>query len=152
MTNASTSAEILAAFPVWKIAKTVGVDESTVRRWRQRGSIPATHVALFVSHREAERKVRRAKTNTERARNTHLRLKYKLTADDVTLILKSQSGLCLVCSQPLNGKWHIDHCHKTGKIRGLLHHGCNLVLGHAHDSISVLRGAISYLQQHGISQ
>lgn len=41
---------------------------------------------------------------------------------------------------------YIDHCHTTSKVRGLLCHSCNLVLGHSKDNISLLEKAISYLK------
>ena len=39
----------------------------------------------------------------------------------------------------------IDHCHKTGEVRGVLCSGCNLGLGHFTDSITKLENAIKYL-------
>jgi hypothetical protein len=40
---------------------------------------------------------------------------------------------------------HIDHDHKTGRIRGLLCHNCNVLLGHAHEDPAILQAAIDYL-------
>ena len=42
---------------------------------------------------------------------------------------------------------HIDHCHKTGQIRGLLCHNCNLMLGFAKDNRTILQDAIKYLEE-----
>ena len=41
----------------------------------------------------------------------------------------------------------VDHDHSTGKVRGLICNHCNLVLGHARDSIETLKNAIAYLEQ-----
>lgn len=40
----------------------------------------------------------------------------------------------------------VDHCHKTGRIRGLLCHNCNRALGLLQDDVGVLRKAIGYLK------
>lgn len=45
-------------------------------------------------------------------------------------LLKKQNGLCYLCREPINeGEAVLDHCHKTGYIRGVLHRGCNCLLG-----------------------
>lgn len=43
----------------------------------------------------------------------------------------------------------IDHCHKTGKIRGLLCFSCNIILGHVEEKQNRLQNLIDYLQKHG---
>ena len=46
------------------------------------------------------------------------------------LELASQGGLCALCSEPIEtGKAVLDHDHKTGLIRGVLHRGCNALEG-----------------------
>lgn len=54
---------------------------------------------------------------------------------------------CAICGgQPTNGRrLAIDHCHETDEIRGLLCNKCNLLIGHARDSVDILRAAIDYL-------
>ena len=42
---------------------------------------------------------------------------------------------------------HIDHCHKTGVVRGMLCGNCNFLLGHANDSPEILRKAADYLEE-----
>ena len=44
---------------------------------------------------------------------------------------------------------HLDHCHKTGKIRGLLCGSCNVGLGHFKDNVDTLYKAIQYLNENG---
>lgn len=70
-------------------------------------------------------------------------------------MLESQNGLCKICNQPSkqksnNGKsiksLAVDHCHITGKVRGLLCGDCNSMLGYAKDSINILKSAIEYLK------
>lgn len=55
------------------------------------------------------------------------RRKYGLTEADFDVLLASQGGLCAMeCGKPAI---HVDHCHETGKVRGLLCRGCNVGLG-----------------------
>jgi hypothetical protein len=42
----------------------------------------------------------------------------------------------------------VDHCHETGKIRGLLCHNCNVAIGHLGDNLSTMQNAISYLAKY----
>ena len=46
------------------------------------------------------------------------------------LELAAQGGLCALCGEPIEtGKAVLDHDHKTGRIRGVLHRGCNALEG-----------------------
>lgn len=57
-----------------------------------------------------------------------IKTRYGLTPSDVQAMLEKQGGACAICVLPLT-KHHIDHCHTTGKVRGLLCHRCNTRLG-----------------------
>jgi hypothetical protein len=83
----------------------------------------------------------------------HLLLTYGLTADQYESMKSSQGSVCAICRQPERmtylgavKKLAVDHCHKTGTIRGLLCHECNAMLGSAKDSVDTLAAAIAYLQ------
>jgi len=57
-------------------------------------------------------------------------------------------GICMACgkSEPIkNRRLSVDHCHKTGKIRGVLCSNCNRALGLLNDDISVLSNLFEYL-------
>lgn len=75
--------------------------------------------------------------------------KYGLTGDSYTKLLEQQEYRCAICkSQNLNSRdFHVDHCHKSGIVRGILCHHCNLLLGHAKDDIIILESAIKYLKE-----
>jgi hypothetical protein len=75
--------------------------------------------------------------------------KYDLTRREVIAMLVMQDGFCDLCGGELTGKWDIDHNHLTGRIRGILHPGCNRGLGQLGDRITRLKQAIEYLQRHG---
>lgn len=55
-----------------------------------------------------------------------------LTHEEYDKMWNSQAGLCKICNRPSKSgrKLAVDHCHTTGKIRGLLCAGCNTTLGH----------------------
>lgn len=68
----------------------------------------------------------------EYRRNGFLKTKYGITLDDYKNMVISQNGKCLICgidNPRVNKSWHVDHCHKTGKVRGLLCNYCNPRLG-----------------------
>ncbi len=71
---------------------------------------------------------------------------YNLTMEQYKLMRQSQNDLCASCGElkPLV----IDHCHKTGKVRGLLCVHCNCGLGAFYDTVPKLESAIKYLQKH----
>lgn len=70
-----------------------------------------------------------------------------MTVEEWEALLTAQGGGCAVCSGPPmgNGRYHVDHCHACGKIRGLLCHKCNVALGMVRDSSDHLRRLIEYL-------
>jgi len=86
--------------------------------------------------------------------NAYLLRNYKITFRTYRLMLEDQGGLCKICGSEgfvMNKDRHkmklvIDHCHKTGRVRGLLCHNCNRALGLFKDSSAVLSKAIDYLK------
>jgi hypothetical protein len=70
-------------------------------------------------------------------------------------MLIKQEGRCAICSlsetsRDRNDKikvLSVDHCHVTGKIRGLLCHSCNVGLGLFKDNIDTIQNAILYLKE-----
>lgn len=80
----------------------------------------------------------------------HLKEKYGLTMDQYDGMYKTCNGLCQICGS--DGKLNVDHCHETGKVRGLLCTRCNTGLGKFGDSIENLLTAIKYLEggEHGV--
>jgi len=88
-----------------------------------------------------------------RVRSRHHGLKrYGLSSSDYELMLKKQKNKCCVCKTTFDEKGaknqgpHVDHCHKTDKVRGILCGSCNTALGLLHDDPSLFRSAIRYLR------
>ena len=71
--------------------------------------------------------------NREATRERHLVRKYGVTLADYRAMLAAQGGKCAICLAPeaaqFKGVFHVDHCHATGAVRGLLCRGCNHMLG-----------------------
>nr|WP_132552826.1 endonuclease VII domain-containing protein [Rhizobium azibense] len=82
-------------------------------------------------------------------RDAFIRSKYGMREEDLQLILMFQNNECKICGSPIvpgtKSGLHIDHCHRTGRIRGLLCIGCNMGLGSFKDDPSALLNAIAYL-------
>jgi Recombination endonuclease VII len=74
---------------------------------------------------------------------------YGLSQEDYDAMIASQNGVCRICGHiPDEGKaFHVDHCHATGKVRGLLCSRCNTGLGMFRDDPDALRKAADYLEQ-----
>lgn len=83
-------------------------------------------------------------------RRTKLRLKYGLSEDDFARMLAAQSGGCAICGtdKPSGryGVFCVDHCHETGRIRGLLCLPCNSSLGRLGDTEKAIERVLSYVR------
>lgn len=82
--------------------------------------------------------------------NARIKNMYGITLEDYTKMFEEQCGSCAICKRSQNEfkkALHIDHCHTTGKVRGLLCHNCNTFIGHAKENISILSNGISYLKK-----
>jgi hypothetical protein len=75
--------------------------------------------------------------------------KYNITGIEVWRMVQKQEGMCDICSSTFVPwtKFHIDHCHDSGKVRGLLCHNCNIGLGMFKDNKESLSKAIKYLDK-----
>lgn len=76
---------------------------------------------------------------------------YGISEDEYRLLVKIQDNRCAICgrtpeeAQDKAGRLAVDHCHKTGKVRGLLCGSCNRALGLFGDVTSRLYSAAAYL-------
>ena len=73
--------------------------------------------------------------------------RYGITEADYNRMLDQQDGRCAACKNAHRRRLQVDHCHESGRIRGLLCGNCNSALGHAKDDIIRLRNLIRYLQE-----
>jgi hypothetical protein len=93
-------------------------------------------------------------TASGRERDAHLRRKYGIGAADYDRLLAEQGGGCALCGRKPEeltaGRYrkhlHVDHCHDTGRVRGLLCPEHNLLLGRFGDSPEMFRRVLAYLE------
>ena len=82
-------------------------------------------------------------------REKHLKRKYGVDLQMYNEMLISQNGVCAICGKleadENHGVLHVDHCHETNQVRGLLCRNCNHVLGLFEDKPDRLQSAIKYL-------
>jgi hypothetical protein len=85
----------------------------------------------------------------ERDINRKLFKHYGITIEDYNRLLEQQGGVCAICGRPPVSKrrFHVDHNHKTGVVRGLLCSGCNTAVGGVHEDTNVLQKMIAYLNE-----
>ncbi len=86
--------------------------------------------------------------NKDSRKNSHLKLKYKLTIEEWNKLFDSQGRRCAICLTFASKRWHTDHDHITGIVRGILCQHCNHLLGKANDNVQILQAAIDYLGAH----
>lgn len=116
--------------------------------------------------RDSVTKGRRA--NPKRVRGDNLWRFYRIREDDFDAMKESQGDRCRICGiredeVAVKGRggrpradgtkktpeaFHVDHCHVTGVVRGLLCPRCNHLLGHAREDPAILREAAEYLEEH----
>ena len=82
--------------------------------------------------------------NTNRIQN--LKQRYGITPDDYAAMFTAQGGACAICKRHPENKLAVDHCHTSGKVRGLLCMNCNQALGKFRDDTKIMEAAIAYLQ------
>lgn len=102
-------------------------------------------------HRETKRKW--CKKNPAKHRANRRQSRYGLTQGDFETLYKLQTGKCAICSDLIidgsgRGGLAIDHCHLSGKVRGLLCAPCNKGLGHFRDDAPLLKRAAEYLEKN----
>lgn len=93
------------------------------------------------------------KEHRKRARRWHLKASYGMGLDDYDKMVDQQNGRCAVCEElPTDRKARsslvVDHCHNTGKVRGLLCDLCNTAIGKMRDDADLVLKAARYLQRH----
>lgn len=89
-----------------------------------------------------------ANKNPERHKKNYARYRrrflYGISEEEFVALKKSQKGRCAICDRRPK-KFHVDHNHRTGEVRGLLCPKCNLGLGLFDESPAHLLLAVAYL-------
>lgn len=75
-----------------------------------------------------------------------LRRKFGISLEDKERMYENQKGLCKLCEEPIPFNAPIDHCHKTKKIRGMVHQKCNVFIGLAESYPKMLQNLSKFLE------
>lgn len=124
----------------------------------------ASNPGLIIVHREngkkwyiknKEHKLNKNKewkeNNPSKWRNINLKSRFGITNEDYNQILEKQNNCCPICGKhkdEFKEFMAVDHCHKTGQVRGILCRKCNLGIGHLNDDIFLLEKSINYLNSY----
>lgn len=90
-------------------------------------------------------------------RTRHLKAIYGITLEQFDVLFDTQQGVCAIChseetakdQRGITRRLSIDHCHKTGEVRGLLCNACNNGIARFNDNPAILAEAIRYLLNNG---
>jgi len=98
--------------------------------------------------------IEQRKNREKNGYSSTLKYKYGITLQDFHNMVAAQNNLCYICSSELDfvtlgaKAACIDHCHTSGKVRKILCRNCNTALGHAKESVTILKRMIDYIEEH----
>lgn len=148
--NNKTRPEAKAKDEIWRV-KYRDENKETLRS-KQRENQPRRNEQQKERYHANPEKRRRA---IDASLASRLKKKYGLTQEQKDELFIRHGSKCPICksAEPQTTKrFCVDHCHKTTKIRGILCHHCNVLLGYAKDNIEILAAAIEYLKGHNAAQ
>lgn len=130
-------------------AEKAGTDAGYQRH--RRGKEQACAPCLAAHYEKGKAAVEASPTRRREVfKNSKFKRVYGITLLDYERMVDEQLGKCAICEEDAKscpkGVLFVDHCHKTGKIRGLLCSLCNFTLGNARDNVEILRSAANYLE------
>lgn len=126
-------------------------DKRNAQRNARYAANPEKEKARNAAYRAANPEKARASTKAWRVANpgkssASARMKkYGVSQDCFQLMLAVQKNACGICKEIFLKSPHVDHCHETGEVRGLLCGQCNKALGGFKDSPEILERAKEYL-------
>ena len=88
---------------------------------------------------------------TARSAKHQRKTKYGINETDYKNLLETANNRCEICGTPKCATGYalsIDHCHTTGKVRGILCQACNTSLGSFRDDTDIMQRAIDYLKEN----
>lgn len=145
----------------WKFVEDVGKkpksEKGNLRFYRIDKNLPASinnyEWKEYQSGKRSEsiyqKEYRKSVNGQIKIKDRYLKKHYGISLDDYEKMFEKQNGVCAICGDPNMSERYkylaVDHCHETGRIRGLLCDACNKALGGFKDSIDVLKSAVEYL-------
>ena len=123
-------------------------------RDRELARVSAWQAANAERVRATQRAFRESGKKRLSNRKAHLKRKYGLTLEAYDELLAAQGGGCAICGRTPKSDiaLHVDHCHRSGAIRGLLCFRCNNALGDLDHDLELFRAATAYLEASEVAQ
>lgn len=113
------------------------------RNWRAKNK---KRLAKEARERRKKWSPERKAAEVHRQRRYQYKAKYGITIEDYEALFVQQGGQCALCpSKPNQRRLAVDHCHDTGRVRGLLCIKCNHALGVLGDTPEGITSALTYL-------
>lgn len=112
-------------------------------------AVTASRTKDPTSHRRSSKAWK--ENNPERAADARVKRTYGLEHGSYAAMFAAQGGACAICGTTDRGprsRFHIDHCHDTGKVRGLLCSRCNTGIGQFKHDPERIRSAVEYVKAH----
>ena len=116
------------------------------------GKIPDQQIAEeldislnYVRNFRREQGMKQVRRPTMTALERNRMYKYGITPEAFREMVQKQDGRCAICEKEVK-KFHVDHSHKNGKVRGLLCSACNVGIGLLQDDPSLLLNAAEYIK------
>lgn len=122
-------------------------------RWSSRCKTCVAAVCKqWVKDNPRRNREQQAKYRSTTGRERMLRSKYGISGEEYKKLLREQGGKCACCGTGSPGgkhhAFHVDHCHQSGRVRGLLCHNCNTGIGLLGDGLQGINKALTYLETH----
>ena len=117
-------------------------------RKKNRKKLRAAHRKWYAANKHAISV--KGQRRYEQLRDCTLRKKYGIGVAEYNAMLLKQSGRCAICLTDApggRGRFHVDHCHDTKRVRGLLCNQCNRMVGQGKDIAIVFLAAARYLTE-----
>lgn len=134
------------------------VGKAYLERYRLSGNRLASYIktrdagGFRVAKRKYSRTEKGIKANRIFNLKYHFKRKYGMSLEDRDRILDSQTGCCAACGDKLDTMkprgLHVDHCHASGVIRGILCADCNVSLGRMKENPERIRRLANYAEKH----
>ncbi len=112
----------------------------------------AANKAWYARNRDAQ--IARNQARYLEKRDSHLQTKYGIGLAEYDAMHAAQGGRCAICAADKTGgrggpsRFHVDHCHTTKRVRGLLCNSCNRMIGLGKDDPAILRAGADYVERH----
>lgn len=99
-----------------------------------------------------KRNTKRYRENPDEVNDKRAAKIYGISYDQVVSMREQAGGYCQICGREgikHHSRLVIDHCHSTGKVRGLICSKCNTILGYCDDNPDILNKLSTYLKNNG---